>query len=365
MMSPLPVFDLAAQHAALEAPLAAAFARVLRSGWFILGEEVATFEREFAAWLGLAHCVGVASGTDAVTLALRALGIGPGDEVLTVAHTAVATVAAIAATGATPVLVDIDEQAYSMDPAAAARAVTPRTKAMVPVHLYGQTADMDALLAVAQQHKLAVVEDCAQAHGAMYKGRPAGSFGVAAAFSFYPTKNLGALGDGGAVVSNDTALAERVRTLRQYGWRERYISDVAGVNSRLDELQAALLRVKLAHLHAWNAARRAHAQQYHALLRNVRTPLELPQRRHVYHLYVIRCAQRDRVMAALRAQGIGTAIHYPRAVHQQPAYAALAPRGGLPVTERIVLEILSLPMYPELRPEQIAEVAAQVNAATQ
>ena len=359
------MFDIADQHAGIRAELAAAFERVVRSGWFILGDEVAAFEKEFAAWVGVQHCLGVASGTDALTLALRALQIGPGDEVVTVSHTAVATVAAIALTGATPVLVDIDGQSYTMDPAAAEAAITARTKAIVPVHIYGQMADMDALMNIAQRHGLAVVEDCAQAHGAMYRGRAAGSIGAAAAFSFYPTKNLGALGDGGAVVTNDAALAERVRLLRQYGWQERYVSNVAGMNSRLDELQAALLRVKLPHLRGWNATRRAHAKRYGELLRGVTVPQEIAGRSHVYHLYVARVARRDAVLAQLRARGIGCAIHYPRAVHQQPAYRALTPPDGLPVTERAVAEIISLPIYPELRPDQIAEVVAQVNAVVQ
>jgi len=235
----------------------------------------------------------------------------------------------------------------------------------VPVHLYGQMADMDALMELAQRHGLAVVEDCAQAHGATYRGRAAGSIGTLAAFSFYPTKNLGALGDGGAVVTNDAALAERVRLLRQYGWQERYISNVAGMNSRLDELQAALLRVKLPHLRGWNEARRAHARRYGALLRGVTVPQAMTGRGHVYHVYVARVARRDAVLAHLRARGIGSAIHYPRAVHQQPAYHTLTPPGGLPVTERAVAEILSLPMYPELRPDQIEEVAARVNDVVQ
>ncbi len=361
----IPVFDMADQHAGIRAELAAAFERVVRSGWFILGDEVAAFEKEFAAWVGVEHCLGVASGTDALTLALRALQIGPGDEVVTVSHTAVATVAAIVLAGATPVLVDIDEQSYTMDPLAAEAAITARTKAIVPVHLYGQMADMDALMGLAQRHGLALVEDCAQAHGAAYQGRAAGSFGVAAVFSFYPTKNLGALGDGGAVVTRDAALAERVQLLRQYGWHERYVSSVAGMNSRLDELQAALLRVKLPHLRGWNEARRAHAQRYGELLRGVTVPQEMAERCHVYHLYVVRVARRDAVRAQLRARGIGSAIHYPCAVHQQPAYRALTPPGGLPVTERAVAEILSLPMYPELRQDQIETVAAQINAVVQ
>ena len=357
----IPLVDLKAAYRRLQAEIDAAVARVLAGGWYILGPEVAAFEAEFAAYLGLADAVGVASGTDALMLALRALGVGPGDEVITVAHTAVATVAAIELAGATPRFVDIDPITYTLDPAQLAAAVTPRTRAIVPVHLYGAPADMDAVLSVARAHGLLVVEDCAQAHGARTQGRMAGTLGDAAAFSFYPTKNLGALGDGGAVATNRPEVAERLRLLRQYGWRERYVSDVAGTNSRLDELQAAILRVRLGHLEAENAARRRLAARYDAALAGL--PIALPPARPddcaVYHLYVIRTAARDALAEHLRARGIGTGVHYPVPVHRQPAYAHLGyGPGSLPATEAAAAGVLSLPMYPDLPEVAVAVVAA-------
>lgn len=357
----IPVMDLHRQHALLRDRLNAAASRVIDSGWFILGPEVRAFEEEFAAWLGVAECVGVASGTDAITLALRALDIGAGHEVITVSHTAVATVAAIINAGATPVLVDIDAATFTMDPAACARAITPRTRAIVPVHLYGHPADMPALTTLAAQHGLHVIEDCAQAHGAVCQGRRVGTWGACAAFSFYPTKNLGALGDGGAIVTNDTTLAERVRELRQYGWRERYISSTHGFNSRLDELQAALLRVKLPYVHAWNSARCAHAELYAEHLHGVQTPGTRNGCTHVHHLYVVRAPRRDALAAHLKAHGIATALHYPAPVHLQPAYRGLATQ-PLPVTEAVCDDILTLPMFPELRNDEIESVCNAVAA---
>lgn len=355
----IPVTDLQRQHALLRERLNAAAGRVIDSGWFILGPEVRAFEEEFAAWVGTAACVGVASGTDAITLALRALGIGAGDEVITVSHTAVATVAAIVNAGAVPVLVDINEQTFTMDPAACARAITPRTRAIVPVHLYGHPADMPAIMALAAQHGLKVIEDCAQAHGALCHGRRVGTWGDCAAFSFYPTKNLGALGDGGAVVTSDTTLAERLRELRQYGWRERYISAQHGMNSRLDEVQAALLREKLPHVDGWNAARCAHAARYAAQLQGVRTPTVMHGCTHVHHLYVVRAARRDALAAYLKTRGIATALHYPAPVHLQPAYGALATQPLL-VTESVCRDILTLPMFPELREDEVDAVCQAV-----
>ena len=363
MTTSIPLVDLKAAYRRLQAEIDAAAARVLAGGWYILGPEVRAFEEEFAAYLGLADAVGVASGTDALMLALRALGIGPSDEVITVAHTAVATVAAIELAGATPRLVDIDPTTYTLNPALLAAAITPRTRAIIPVHLYGGPADMDAILAVARAHDLAVVEDCAQAHGARYKGRMVGTMGDVAAFSFYPTKNLGALGDGGAVATNRPDVAGRLRLLRQYGWRERYVSDVAGYNSRLDELQAALLRVRLRHLDAENDARRRLAATYDAALAGL--PLArlstAGDNRHVYHLYVIATTDRDALAARLAAQGIGTGVHYPVPVHLQPAYAHLgyAP-GSLPATEAAARAILSLPMYPDLPAAGVETVAMAI-----
>jgi dTDP-4-amino-4,6-dideoxygalactose transaminase len=340
-------------------------ARVLESGWFVLGREVAGFEEEFAAYTCTAGCVGVNSGTDALVLALRACGVGPGDEVITVSHTAVATVAAIRLAGALPVLVDVEPLTLTMDPRGLAAAITPRTRAVVPVHLYGQAADLGAILAIARGYGLRVIEDCAQAHGATYMGQPLGSFGDLAAFSFYPTKNLGALGDGGAVVGNDPLLIERVRLLREYGWtaEARYVSLVEGMNSRLDEVQAAVLRVKLRHLEAQNAARRALAAAYGELLPpGVVRPAVRDAATHVYHLYVVRVpgerGTRERVRRDLQALGIGTGVHYPVPVHRQPAYAGEALRWeALPETERAAEEILSLPMYATLQVEEVGRVA--------
>lgn len=354
-----------AGYLARKTEIDAAIHRVLDKGWFILGQEVAAFEQEFAAWVGVEHGIGVGSGTEALHLALAAAGIGPGDEVITVSHTAVATVSAIELLGAKPVLVDIDPLHYTMDPACLAAAITPRTKAIIPVHIYGQPVDLDPLLAIARMHRLVVIEDCAQCHGAEYHGRRTGTWGDLACFSFYPTKNLGALGDGGAVVTNNAALAAKVRALREYGWTERYVSHLAGWNSRLDEMQAAILRVKLAHLHEDNAARRRLASTYDQALAGL--PLELPTRRvdctHVFHLYVVRSPRRDELQAHLKQNGIGALIHYPVPVHLQPAYRSrLAAEGTLPQTERASREILSLPLYPELTAEQQNAVIAALSA---
>jgi len=359
----VPFVDLKAAYQRLRPEIDAAIADALESGWYILGGQVQTFEEEFAAWLGVRHAVGVASGTDAVLLALRACGVGPGDEVITVSHTAVATVAAIELSGAVPRLVDIDPHTYTLDPASLPAAISDRTKAIVPVHLYGCVADMDSILEIARAHGLAVIEDCAQAHGARYRGQMVGTMGDAAAFSFYPTKNLGAVGDGGAVVTDRPEIADRLRLLRQYGWRERYVSEITGYNSRLDELQAAVLRVRLRHLDAENESRRRLAAVYHGALAGF--PIERPTQRvddrHVYHLYVVRSAQRDALRSHLAANGIGTAVHYPVPVHLQPAYQRLGyGPGSLPVTESAAQTVLSLPMFPDLTPDQIAIVAAAI-----
>lgn len=359
----IPPFDLKRQYESIQDEVDRAVARVLDKGYFILGEEVAAFEREFASYCGVAHAVGVGSGTEALHLALAACGVGPGDEVITVSHTAVATVAAIELAGARPVLVDIDPACYTIDPALAASAVTPRTRAIVPVHLYGCPADLTPIIDVARQHGLFVVEDCAQAHGALYRGKRVGSWGHMATFSFYPTKNLGAYGDGGAIVTDDASLAERARLLRQYGWQERYVSAIKGLNSRLDELQAAVLRVKLRHLEAWNGQRRHLAGLYGERLAGsgVTLPCEPQDGTHVYHLYVVQHSRRDELQAFLREQGIGTLIHYPAPVHLQPAYRDLGcEAGSLPVTEAVAGEVLSLPMYPELREDEATTVAAAV-----
>lgn len=329
----------------------AAVSVVLESGWYILGTEVSAFEAAFAAYLEVDHVYGVASGTDALLLALRACGIGAGDEVITASHTAVATVAAIELCGALPRLVDVDHNSLTIDPAAFVAAISPKTRAVIPVHIYGGPADMDAILPIARQHGLYVIEDCAQAHGARYKGRMAGTMGDAAAFSFYPTKNLGAFGDGGAVATNRPDLAERLQLLRQYGWRERYISEISGTNSRLDEVQAAILSVRLRHLDEENQARARAAATYDQHLANlpVERPVTRASDRHVHHLYVIRTDSRDELQAYLKRRGIGTAIHYPVPIHRQPAYLRLGyGPGSLAETEQAARTILSLPMYPDI-----------------
>lgn len=353
-----------ANYLAHKEKIDSAINKVLAGGRYILGEEVAAFEKEFARYLGVNRAVSVASGTDAIELALRAVGVGRGDTVVTVSHTAVATVAAIARAGATPLFADIDPATYTLCPRSltAVLAKAPvKPKALVPVHLYGHPADMDAIGAIAAQNGLTVIEDCAQAHGAEYHGRKVGSFGELSAFSFYPTKNLGAIGDGGMVCTNNPALAEKVGVLRQYGWQERYISQVSGVNSRLDELQAAILRIKLPSLETENKRRIAIARHYSGAL--ALTPLQLPgeygQVKHVYHQYVVRHPQRERLKDRLKAAGIGTLIHYPLPVHLQPAYQRAVPLiVPLPHTEKIRPEILSLPIYPELADRDLDAIGA-------
>ena len=364
----IPVFDLKDQYNAMKGEINEAVARVLESGWFILGQEVEAFEEEFATYCGLSHGIGVGSGTEALHLALLACEVGSGDEVITVPHTAVAIMTAIELTGARPVFVDIDPASYTIATDQVEARITARTRAVVPVHLYGQAADLDPILEIAQRHGLTVVEDCAQAHGAEYKGRRVGSFGRVACFSFYPTKNLGAYGDGGMVVTDDDALAQKVRLLRQYGWKKRYTSSLRGINSRLDELQAAILRAKLRHLDEWNEARRARARLYDGLLAgsSVTTPTEMDYARHVYHLYVVRCPHRDGLKSYLAEHGVGTAIHYPVPIHLQEAYHDLGyRRGDFPVTEACADEILSLPMYPELQENEVREVSELVKGYEQ
>ena len=362
----IPQANPGAGYRALKAEIDAAVARVLSSGWYILGAELKAFEAEFAAWLGVPAVIGCGNGTDAIALALRGLGVGTGATVVTVSHTAVATVAAIEMTGATPLLVDIDPVHYTMDADALRRVLEqppaglPPIRAVVVVHLYGQPADLDRIVPLCRKHGVALIEDCAQAHGARIHGQRVGTFGDAATFSFYPTKNLGALGDGGAVAVTDPVLAERIAALRQYGWYKHYISDEIGVNSRLDEVQAAILRVKLTHLDANNRRRADIAERYNDALGQ--GPIHPPRQRtgaeSVFHLYVTRSQRRDQIQALLRAQGIGTGIHYPMPVHLQHAYAgrvALGP-GGCPETERASWEILSLPLYPELTDTEVDAV---------
>jgi dTDP-4-amino-4,6-dideoxygalactose transaminase len=377
MPAPAPILpaDPRAGYLAHRDAIDAAVRRVFERGWYILGSEVRAFEEEFANYLGAGHAVGVGNGTDALFLCLEACGVGPGDAVATVAHTAVATVAAIEAAGATPVLVDIDPATRNMDPGSLSAAVervvggraagVGRLKAIVPVHLYGCPADLPAILAVARRYELRVIEDCAQAHGAALDGRRVGTWGDIAAFSFYPTKNLGAFGDGGAVVTSDGELADRVRVLREYGWRERYVSAVPGYNSRLDELQAAILRVKLAHLETDNAARRRLAGLYGELLSaaDLQLPVAPGSATCVYHLYVVESRTRDAIRAALQANGVGTGIQYPVPVHLQPAYRDRLPLVvPLPHTEAAARRVLSLPLYPELPDAAVRLVCDHLNA---
>ena len=353
-----------AQTAAHRSEIEAAIRRVLDGGSYILGREVAAFEAEFAHYIGVGHAIGVNSGTDAIHLALRALGIGPGDEVITVGHTALATIAAIVQSGATPVLVDVDSNNYTLDPEHLSPAVTPRTRAIMPIHLYGQPCAMEAIAAIALARGLKVIEDCAQATGASYRGRKVGTIGDIACFSFYPTKNLGAIGDGGAIITNDAALADRVRRLRQYGWDDKRVSREPGFNSRLDELQAAILRIKLLHLDADNARRRAIAQHYDEGLGGL--PIALPtavvDTEHVFHLYVAATDRRDGLIEFLATRDIAAGIHYAVPAHRHPGYSdrVVLPAAGLPMTDALVRRIVTLPMYPELADADVARVIAAV-----
>lgn len=359
-MTRIPLIDLTAQYRSIKPEIDAAVLRVLDEGQYALGPAVSRFERAFAAYCGAGDAVGVNSGTSALHLALLALDVKPGDEVITVPFTFVATVAAIEHAGARPVFVDVEDTHYTMDPAQLEAAITPRTKAIVPVHLYGQPADMDPILAIATQHGLPVVEDACQAHGAEYRGRRCGSLGMLACFSFYPTKNLSACGEGGAVVTRDPALAARIRLLRSWGEETRYVHAVRGFNYRMDAIQGAILEVKLRHLDAWTDARRAHAASYARCLRDT-TAAVPPARdgaRHVYHAYVVRVPHRDIVRARLADAGVQTGVHYPLPLHLQPAYRNLGyTHGDFPVAERLAGEVLSLPMFPELTERQIEIVA--------
>jgi len=359
----IPFGDLRLQYRAIKVELDRAIQSVLEDGWFILGKNVSAFEREFADYCRAAFAVGVANGTDALQLALMACDVEPEDEVITTPLSATFTALAISATGAIPKFVDIDPETYNLDPQRLEKAIGPRTKAIIPVHLYGQPADMEPILTIAQQHGLLVIEDAAQAHGAEYRGRKVGTLADVACFSFYPSKNLGAFGDGGMVVTDKEAIAERVRMLRNGGQRGRYEHLLLGRNSRLDELQAAILRVKLAHLDEWNARRRHLAALYTALLGDseVDPPLELPDVKHVYHLYVIRSTHRDKLQQHLAQQDIGTAVHYPTPIHLQDAYHWLElGRGSFPEAEHAAEQVLSLPIYPELTDTKVRQVAAHI-----
>ncbi|MBI3154564.1 MAG: DegT/DnrJ/EryC1/StrS family aminotransferase [Burkholderiales bacterium] len=364
-MTNLPFLDLGAIQQSYAPALREAFERVLQSGWYVLGREVEQFEREYAAFCTARECVGVANGLDALSLALRALDIGPGDEVIVPSNTYIATWLAVSQVGATPVPVEPREATANLDPARIAASLTSRTRAVMPVHLYGQPADLTPILALAREHGLKVVEDAAQAHGASYGGRRVGAHGDAVAWSFYPGKNLGALGDAGAVTTDDPALADRIRVLRNYGSRRKYHNEVLGVNSRLDELQAALLRAKLSRLDEDNARRAAIAARYlDRLAHGPVRPIQVePQCGSVWHLFVVRHPQRDALAEALAQRGIATMIHYPVPPHLQPAYAALgfAP-GSFPIAEALHREVLSLPMGPTMRPEDADRVVDAIHA---
>lgn len=367
----VPLCDPAAEYRELQEELDAAVGAVLATGQFVLGPQGEAFEREIAALVGVAHAVGVASGTDALHLALRAAGVGPGDEVVVPAFTFIATAEAVSYLGARPVFADIDPATYNLDPAGLEAAITPRTRAVIAVHLYGQSADLAAIGEIAAQHGLLLIEDCAQAIGADFEGRPVGGWGLAGCFSFYPTKNLGAWGDGGMVTTNDARLAERVRMLRHHGSRAAYRHELLGYNSRLDELQAAVLRVKLRHLARWNERRRVHAAAYRRRLAGL--PVELPAEhgrgRHVYHQFTIRSGARDALRERLAARGVASAIYYPLPLHRQPAYATEHRNARLPAAEQAAREVLSLPIYPQLTEnaielvcETLAEAAREVGS---
>lgn len=355
--------EVKTQYETIKQEIHEAFDQVFEASWFVLGKNVEQFEHEFATYCGAKYGIGVGSGTEALHLALLAVGVQPGDEVITVANTAVPTVSAISFAQATPVFVDIDPDSFTMNPDQLEAKITSKTRAILPVHLYGQAADMDPILDISRRHHLPVIEDACQAHGAQYKGQKVGALGDLGCFSFYPSKNLGAYGDGGFVTTNDPNLAEKVWLLRNYGQRKRYYHDIKGFNSRLDELQAAFLRKKLRYLDQWNERRRRLAHIYDdALGSAVVKPLEKEYAYHIYHLYVIRCQERQQLQDFLFQQGIQTLIHYPVPVHLQPAYQDLKlPLGSLPITEKFAMEILSLPMYPELKDEDVRLVVAKIN----
>ncbi len=359
----IPLVDLKSQSQTLTNELSEAVQQVMTTADFILGQQVDDFEVDFALFCEGRHAVGLASGTDALHLGLLACGIGPGDEVITAANSFIATASAISFTGAKPVFADVDPETYTIDPASIRGLMTDRTRAILPVHLYGQPADMDPIMELAGEKELKVVEDACQAHGAQYKGKSVGSIGHLGAFSFYPGKNLGAFGDGGAAVTNDPQLADRLKMLRNYGQRQKYHHDFLAFNSRLDTLQAAILRVKLKHLAEWNSKRRAAASLYDQYLAEskFRSPVIAPYSTHVFHLYVIRSRERDELLTFLNQRGIGAGIHYPRAIPFQKAYQSLGYRPGqLPAAERACAEVLSLPLFPEITKEQIQTVCSTV-----
>jgi len=360
----VPFLDLKAQYKAIKDEISSAINEVIENTAFAGGPFVAKFENEFAKFCGAQHAIGVGNGTDALWASLVALGIGAGDEVITTPNTFIATAEAISLSGATPVFVDIDEQTHNMNPALIEAAITTKTKAIIPVHLFGQPADMDPIMAIAEKHGLKVVEDACQAHGAEYKGRKAGSIGAAGCFSFYPGKNLGAYGEGGGIVTNDEALAAKIRMFRDHGQAKKYYHDIIGWNARLDGIQGAVLNVKLKYLSDWNEARRRHARDYTAGLsavKDVIVPQEAQYAKHVYHIYALRVQDRDKFMAYLNEKGIACGIHYPIPLHLQNAYAFMQKGpGSFPVAEKCAAEYVSLPMFAELTDEQVAYIVEQI-----
>ncbi|WP_027687142.1 DegT/DnrJ/EryC1/StrS family aminotransferase [Rhizobium leguminosarum] len=363
----IPFLDLKAQYQSIKSEIDAAVLGVLASGQYILGEEVARLEREFADYCNVKHAIAVNTGTSALHLSLLAAGVGPGDEVITVPFTFVATVSAICYAGARPVFVDVEPVTLTMDPAQLEAKITPRTKAIIPVHLYGQMADMDAIKAIADHYRIPVIEDACQAHGAQYKGARAGSIGTSGCFSFYPGKNLGACGEGGIVVTNSDDQAKTMRMLRDWGQEQRYHHLLKGFNYRMDAIQGAILHIKLQHLEAWTEARRAHGRRYSLLLggsANLRTPVEIADRRHVYHVYAIRSRDRDQLQRVLSEEGIQSGLHYPIPVHLQKAHADLGYKAGdFPISEAAAREVLSLPIYPEMPAWHVDQVAAALENA--
>jgi dTDP-4-amino-4,6-dideoxygalactose transaminase len=363
----IPFVDLKLQYRTLKTQMDAAISAVVERGAFIMGKEHNEFEQSLASYIGVKHCLGVSTGTDALELAVRACGIGSGDEVITVPNTFIATTEAISCAGATFRWVEVDPRTYNMDPAKIEAAITPRTKALLPVHLYGQPAEIGPIMEIARKHRLKVIEDCAQAQGAKYHGRQVGTFGDVACFSFYPSKNLGAYGDGGAVTTNDDEIADHVKLMRNHGAREKYVHEIEGYGRRLDNLQAAILNVKLPHLDEWNAARRRAAALYDRLLADIPgvvAPCVPPGIEPVYHLYVIQVPNRDHVQAMLKAQGVETGIHYPIPLHQQPAYAHLGFKpADFPISAALGSKILSLPMFAEITEDQIRIVVVELRKA--
>ncbi|MGC8913268.1 MAG: DegT/DnrJ/EryC1/StrS family aminotransferase [Thermoplasmata archaeon] len=360
--------DFRAEYLNIKSEIDSAVERVLSSGWYILGNEVKNFERKFSEYIGTKYAVGVNSGTDALLLSLMALGIKEGDEVITVSHTTTPTVMPILLLHAKPVFVDVFEDTLTIDTTKIEKNITEKTRAIIPVHLYGNPCAMEEISEISKKYSIPVIEDCCQAHGARYLGKKVGNFGILSAFSFYPTKNVGGYGDGGIVLTNDRELYERIMAMRQYGWVERYNSEIVGINSRLDELQAAILSVKLNHLDEWNEKRRKNAKLYNELLGEIpalKLPMETEGGVHVYHQYVIRTHKRDYLIKYLKEKGVQTQIHYPFAVHQQTLFKALGFRVDLPVTEKIVAEILSLPVHPFLSEEDIQTVCRYIKEGIQ